>query len=222
MSTNDNVDELSGRGIGMNAVRQEIDKLSGNIRVESKIGKGTHVILTVPTVIYGDLINIASSTKDIITIDFIISPIVSRVSSYLQNDMQINLNKKANVAYTTVDTIELKEFTSCIHVSGLVDVSICMSCDLFLLDSLLEIFSPGENLTESELVEYRKSVSMEVLNIIVGNALFNPYDTTILQITAPFITEHDELHTHDGNEKIAHISVDTEFGEMQVLVGRFC
>ncbi len=221
LSTNDLVNELSGRGIGMNAVKAEVEKLSGSIEVESLLGQGTTVSLKIPIAIYGNLINIASNKQDNITIEYILSPIVNRITTYLQSDININLNKKAKFSYTNIDKIALKKFTSYIHISGLVEVSVCMSYDLFLLDEILEEFNQGESIDDEELSDYRESVSMEVLNIIVGNALFNPYDKTILEITSPFITDYDELCSHDINEKIAHVIIDTEFGEMQVLVGRF-
>lgn len=221
LSTNDAVSELSGRGIGMNAVKAEIEKLSGSIEVESHLGKGTTVTLKIPIAIYGNLINIASNKQDNITIEYILSPIVNRVTTYLQSDMNIHLNKKAKFTYTSIDNVVLKKFTSYIHISGLVEVSVCVSYDLFLLDEILEEFNQGEAIDPEELSAYRESVSKEVLNIIVGNALFNPYDKTILEITSPFITDYDELCSHDINEKIAHVIIDTEFGEMQVLVGQF-
>jgi two-component system, chemotaxis family, sensor kinase CheA len=221
LSTNDIVNELSGRGIGMNAVKAEIEKLSGNIDVESHPGKGTTVSFKIPIAIYGNLINIASNRQDNITIEYILSPIVNRVTTFLQSDMNINLHKKAKFTYTSIDRIIFKKFTSYIHISGLVEVSICMSYDLFLLDEILEEFNQGDPIDPEELPAYRESVSMEVLNIIVGNALFNPYDKTILEITSPFITDYDELCSRGINEKIAHVIIDTEFGEMQVLVGRF-
>ena len=221
LSTKDDINELSGRGIGMSAVKEEIEKLSGNIEVESHEGKGTTVSLKLPIAIYGNLINIASNAQDNITIEYILSPIVNRITTYLQSDMNINLNKKASFSYTYIDNIVLKEFTSYIHISGLVEVSVSMSYDTFLLDKILEEFNNGEDIAEEELPIYRESVSMEVLNIIVGNALFNPYDKTILEITSPVMTDFDELCSNDTSEKIAHVIVDTEFGEMQILVGRF-
>ncbi len=221
LSTNDVVNELSGRGIGMSAVKEEVEKLSGSIEVESHVGKGTTVSIKLPIAIYDNLINIASNAQDNITIEYILSPIVNRTTTYLQSDMNINLNKKAIFSYTHIDKIVLKKFTSYIHISGLVEVSVCLSYDIFLLDKILEEFNHGEPIADEELSAYRESVSMEVLNIIVGNALFNPYDKTILKITSPIMTDFDELCSNDTNEKIAHVIVDTEFGEMQILVGRF-
>jgi len=221
LSTNDVVDELSGRGIGMSAVKEEIEKLSGSIEVESHTGKGTTVSLKLPITIYDNLINIASNAQDNITIEYILSPIINRTTTYLQSDLNVNLNKKAIFSYTHMDRIVLKNFTSYIHISGLVEVSVCLSYDIFLLDKILEEFNHGEAVAKEDLLAYRESVSMEVLNIIVGNALFNPYDKTILEITSPVMTDFDELCSNDTSEKIAHVIVDTEFGEMQILVGRF-
>ncbi|MBT4863080.1 MAG: hypothetical protein HON46_19960, partial [Gammaproteobacteria bacterium] len=221
LSTNEAVSQLSGRGIGMNVVKVEVEKLSGQLDVESQMGKGTSVTLKIPIAIYGNLINIAANSRDNITIEYILSPVINRVTSFLQSDMGFNLNRQAIFTYTTMQKVGLKKFTSYIHISGLVEVSVCMSFDQFLLDKLLEELNHGHKVLQEELLEYRQSVSMEVLNIIIGNALFNPYDHSILKITSPNIIEHDELTTEGANEKIAHVIIDTEYGEMQVLVGRF-
>jgi len=220
LSTNDEINQLSGRGIGMGTVKVEIEKLSGSIEVESESGQGTTITLKIPITIYGNLINIAANSRDNITIEYVLSPVINRLTTFLQSDMKINLNKKARFSYTTIDKINLKKYTSYIHISGLVDVAVCMSFDQFLLDKLLEEFNHGNKVAETELIEYRESVSMEVLNIIIGNALFNPYDSSVLEITSPYITAYDELCTSGIHEKIAHVLIDTEFGEMQILVGK--
>jgi hypothetical protein len=221
LSTNDEISELSGRGIGLNALKSEVDKLSGTIDLQSTLGKGTTFSIHIPTSIYGNLINIAANNQDNITIEYILAPVVNRVSTYLQSDMKINLNEKAKFTYTTIDAINIKEFCSYIHISGLVDVSVCMSYDLFILDKLLEEFNGGHHIPENEILDYRESISKEVLNIIIGNALFNPYDKSVLEITTPIIVDYDELYSHGLNQKIAHVIIDTEFGEIQILVGKF-
>ncbi len=47
-STADQVSEISGRGVGMDVVRNNIAALSGIVEVESKYGRGTRVIITLP------------------------------------------------------------------------------------------------------------------------------------------------------------------------------
>ncbi len=47
-STAEKVTELSGRGVGMDVVRANIEKLKGNIQVKSEFGQGTTFTITLP------------------------------------------------------------------------------------------------------------------------------------------------------------------------------
>lgn len=47
-STTDTVTDLSGRGVGMDVVRQNVESIGGEIVVETKQGRGTKFILSVP------------------------------------------------------------------------------------------------------------------------------------------------------------------------------
>ncbi len=47
-STSERVTELSGRGVGMDVVRSNLNFIGGNIRIETEAGQGTTFILTVP------------------------------------------------------------------------------------------------------------------------------------------------------------------------------
>jgi two-component system chemotaxis sensor kinase CheA len=47
-STNKNVSEISGRGVGMDVVKKNIEKLKGRITVRSRSGHGTQIFLQIP------------------------------------------------------------------------------------------------------------------------------------------------------------------------------
>ncbi|MBN2852511.1 MAG: chemotaxis protein CheA [Clostridia bacterium] len=47
-STNSDVTEYSGRGVGMDVVKKSIDKLGGSISIESEYGKGTSISIKIP------------------------------------------------------------------------------------------------------------------------------------------------------------------------------
>jgi len=47
-STAQTVTDISGRGVGMDAVKAKIDELNGSLDVESKVGIGTRVIIKLP------------------------------------------------------------------------------------------------------------------------------------------------------------------------------
>lgn len=47
-STNEQVTEYSGRGVGMDVVRKNIEKIGGTVSVDSKLGEGTNFIIKIP------------------------------------------------------------------------------------------------------------------------------------------------------------------------------
>ena len=49
-STRDEVSDLSGRGVGLDAVKVEVEKLKGKVWLESNLGKGTRLIAQVPKI----------------------------------------------------------------------------------------------------------------------------------------------------------------------------
>ena len=48
LSTKEEVTELSGRGVGTDAVKKTIEELGGNIHIQSELGKGTKTIFELP------------------------------------------------------------------------------------------------------------------------------------------------------------------------------
>ena len=47
-STKEDVTEVSGRGVGMDAVKTEVENLKGTIKVDSKVDIGTKVEIVLP------------------------------------------------------------------------------------------------------------------------------------------------------------------------------
>ncbi|MFA9461987.1 response regulator [Thiohalorhabdus sp. Cl-TMA] len=47
-STKEEVNQISGRGIGMNAVRDAVQRMTGSIQVDSEVGRGTTFTLNIP------------------------------------------------------------------------------------------------------------------------------------------------------------------------------
>ena len=47
-STKDEISSVSGRGVGMDVVKTNIQKMNGNIRIDSEVGKGTSIAISLP------------------------------------------------------------------------------------------------------------------------------------------------------------------------------
>lgn len=63
-STNEQVTEYSGRGVGMDVVKKNIEKIGGSVSVESKYGEGTNFIIKIPlslSIVDGMEISVGSS-----------------------------------------------------------------------------------------------------------------------------------------------------------------
>lgn len=64
-STNDEVNSVSGRGVGMDVVKQKINQLGGTIELNSEVGQGTEFIIKLPltlSIIQALLVNVGSET----------------------------------------------------------------------------------------------------------------------------------------------------------------
>ncbi len=82
-STADQITDVSGRGVGMDVVRRNIQELNGTIEVESEAGKGSKFTIRLPltlAILDGQLISVGDETY--------IIPLVSIVES-LQTDVRL-------------------------------------------------------------------------------------------------------------------------------------
>ncbi|KAF7785346.1 two-component system, chemotaxis family, sensor kinase CheA [Pseudoalteromonas rubra] len=86
-STADNVSEISGRGVGMDVVRKNIQALNGSVEVSSEAGVGSTFTIRLPltlAILDGQLVQVADHTY--------IIPLISIVES-----LQIDIAKVSNV-----------------------------------------------------------------------------------------------------------------------------
>lgn len=80
-STAQTISNISGRGVGMDVVRQNVKDLGGRITIDSTPGKGTNFILTLPLTLAisdGMIINVGEQT--------LVVPLASVVESLRPND----------------------------------------------------------------------------------------------------------------------------------------
>ena len=95
LSTSSKVTEISGRGVGLDVVKNKIVSLGGNVRLETEVGKGTKVTLTLPlslAIIEAMLVKVTDQTYAI-PISF-----VSEVASVKKE----NVRKLGNIEATII------------------------------------------------------------------------------------------------------------------------
>ncbi|MCA1932244.1 MAG: response regulator [Calditerrivibrio sp.] len=61
-TTKDSVDDVSGRGVGLDVVKESVEKVGGEVKISSDLGKGTRITLTIPVKeVIGDYLLIAEN-----------------------------------------------------------------------------------------------------------------------------------------------------------------
>ena len=107
-STANNISDVSGRGVGMDVVRQRVEALHGSIHIDSKKGRGTSVSLRLPltlAIIDGLLVRVGEA--------FFVLPLVNSLEciELTRKDIAVSNGKHiANVRGEIIPYIRLREF----------------------------------------------------------------------------------------------------------------
>lgn len=108
LSTAEQVTKLSGRGVGMDVVRSNVERLSGSVVVESKIGQGTTFRVTLPltlAIVQAMLVSVRGGVYAI--------PLASIIESLYLSEVDIN-TVKGSPAITwrnsVLPLVDLREF----------------------------------------------------------------------------------------------------------------
>ncbi|MDR3590034.1 MAG: ATP-binding protein [Negativicutes bacterium] len=163
-SSSDEVSELAGRGVGLSAVREEIEKLGGSFSVHTVVGKGTEFRFFLPL-------------SDMEEHEL---PTMLQMSRPLVEAAQIRLKeaglpvKKAVHSEAAGGKLALRRVTTFVDVKGLVSGKLLLSADDSLVECLVakQKDGPGqvsqEKWLENVLARWANEVVQEVLEQMPG------------------------------------------------------
>lgn len=161
VSTEDNINEISGRGIGLSAVKEEVDKLNGKIEISTQYQKGTTFTFTIPLYDIQEM--------PIIKSDNIIIPLLNQTLSYFESELKIKNSTSKTVVFPD-NRIKFQTMAAVINLKGFLKGNIIMSLDKELALRLTHKMSLGLYEPEEEEIFIEASV-LETLNIIVGKSM---------------------------------------------------
>lgn len=101
-STNEEVSEISGRGVGMDVVRNNIAAISGMVDIETSIGEGSRFIITLPitlAIIKALVVSCSGRTYSI--------PITSVLESLIVTDREVRTIERKEVIQLRETTLPL-------------------------------------------------------------------------------------------------------------------
>ncbi|WP_432662394.1 ATP-binding protein [Wukongibacter baidiensis] len=177
-STETEITEISGRGVGLAAVKNELEKIEGKFEVVTEKGIGTSFIFTLPIT--------RKENFKYLSIETILNSLAETSIRYIKDQTSINLEPLYE-EYKRVDKINLNKITVLINIKGDFNAIFALSINEELAKKLVKSFVIDE-LTPEEEAECLDDVVAESSNIIIGNSVksFDEMDQ-IVNIGSPTI-----------------------------------
>ncbi|MBF4692054.1 ATP-binding protein [Fusibacter ferrireducens] len=167
-STKKEVSLFSGRGVGLSAVKKEVEALEGTIQINSKFGIGTTFVFTLPLQEKTDVHTIMPMN--------LMEALASTSADYLRNQVEDH----TITTFTEIMSskkIELKQLTALVSLKGVINALIMISVNQPLARKLAQSFLI--KIKEDEDIEpYIEDVLAEIANTVLGNTLGRLDDTS--------------------------------------------
>ncbi len=184
-STSEDITTLSGRGVGLDAVMYELEKLDGSVNIVNKIGSGVSFIFTIPYKQTNQVEEIEQSDESVI-LDCVID--VSK--SFLENDMSLEVKNTKNF-----DGDCFKDNFSTVSFKGNLNLFCIVSMDANLTNNIYNIFLPDLK-SEDKTIEMLNSLLNEVVNIVAGLAISKfPVEYKDLVLSEPIAMDSSILES---------------------------
>lgn len=147
----------------------------------------------------------------------ILLPLRDRSAEYLNKDLEIPAKAQEIKKEKFIKPCSIKN-ASLLATSGSIEIYASIGFDDKLFDELVNIFLQGDVLEGDELIEIRESISCEIVNIIVGNAIINPMNDSKISITPPLYIDDMSLFFKDKSTTIMTTIIQTEYGNMYIAI----
>jgi len=204
-STSENITDISGRGVGLASVKNELEKLNGKIHILNKHKKGVEFLFTIP--IRCELDN---DTE-------LLEKLSLRTISYYNEELSIELDK--NIEVKEVKNLELLDISVIIPLTNDMDGTVYMSISKEHAISLISEYI-DETMSEDEINELSEGNLQELLNITLGNIL---KDLNIMKnggsvgIKTPSMLDDEILKDDNSRMLISKINYKNE----DIILGYF-
>ncbi|MCX8128790.1 MAG: ATP-binding protein [Clostridia bacterium] len=180
-STRDSVTEFSGRGMGLAAVKAEVEKLGGSISVHTEAGAGTEFLFVLPFSNY--------SCSPRIKIQDILIPVSVIAKEQVKCQTGLDFVSESSIVQDKTGSLSLKGYNVFTLLRGVVEGRLILGYDEELAKSVFEAFC-SDIPEDGGKEKYFEESLLEFTNIITGNAanLFEGFDDLVV-LDKPFIID---------------------------------
>jgi CheY-specific phosphatase CheX len=196
------VNELAGRGVGLSAVKVELEKLGGSLQVVSMIGQGTEFRFILPLHSLGEM-------EPLIPLQFS-EAILQNTTQYLQEVLQV---PKVDYVYDGVadGLLPLRSVSTFIELSGYMQGKVVLSADSAIAREIAA--TTFGSLDEIEIdTAWFESAFGENFNVAVGNALQTLPETKNIEINVPLTIQAKGACAKFLNAQVHRWTVQTDKG----------
>jgi two-component system chemotaxis sensor kinase CheA len=207
LSTKDDVNDLSGRGVGLAAVLSEMNKLGGSVVVKTELGAGSEFYFCLP-----------KETEGVweVTISEIMQPLVDTTSKFMLEQTGLLVTCEDNFQVEGPKKIELNKVTAIINIRGALEIVVIVSFSEPVLRKVVRNFILDE-ITLEEEEAYMGDVLGEVVNIIIGNSLKQfPGLEELLIIDTPISLSSEDALFRYKDSQIWGCNLHTELGNISL------
>lgn len=207
-STREEVTILSGRGVGLPAVRNECEKLNGTMQVVNHLGNGCEFIFELPL------------QKEILApsfhIDSVIDALADSARIFVMEQAGISMHPAFSAVGDTLSLV-LNESTVVMAIRGTIDAMTIVALNDKLIERMLQIFVMDE-IEESEKKQLYPDLLAECANIIIGGSLKNwGQIKDLVTLESPIIVSNQGFILRHPNSQIAYTRM--EAGDYRITVG---
>lgn len=208
-STKDTATSVSGRGIGLSAVKLEVEKLNGKLEIYTSKGRGTKLRFLIPLMDEEKLEELSA--------EVFAEPILNTTLDFLQENFQNKL-EVIQINSFNANSYDMKNYTAFISIKGLFNGSFAISMDNKISALLLHriLIDYKDKLEESK---YTKDMIAECANMILGNSIRSyPNIRELLIIGTPSVIHSAcEDINYDGN-MITGYNIETNKGTVIICI----
>jgi len=123
------VDELAGRGVGLSAVRAELEKLGGTFYIKTAVGEGSQFEFFLPFT--------QIEEREPYSIRQLANPLVNAVEILLRNDAGLQLNNRSYIEGAVGGKLKLRKVTTFLGIKGLANGRMVLSADQEVVEHLV-------------------------------------------------------------------------------------
>jgi len=207
-STAKSLTAMSGRGIGMSAVKRELDKLGGRVEIETEIGTGTKQTYRIPME--------KSLQIPELSVDDIMHPLISQAREYITNELGLAITGGDGDRFSRSEKLSIKDTTAMIGIKGTLRGMFMLSFDERLASCVVERFAMDE-LAQEEMELYSEDTVAEISNVILGQTISAlPEGNDLLTIEPPVTIKTCASHVKYTKSYIYTNNIETNEGSMSI------